>query len=315
MVNSKYREGRKIMLSRAGLMRCLVFISCSLLLVCFGAVSQVSGSGNGNSKKMADTQQPEVAEIVVTIREIRAISTNGDQFISLASFSPAKQLNVLDLEFAQELLADVQIPLGDYEQIRLVLGENSDDGEPANYLVFADDPETRVPVDTPSGQKSGLKIEGEFSVGINDSTVVVLEIDSNRVIHQTGAGDWILRPTGIRLVQTEVVLPETEDPLPGYGRLFGYVYQESTTGSSSEPMVGALVEAMDLATYQIVAETTVNPGDGSYQLSLPDGSYALRITADGMVTAYPSPMFFFVLEGVQILVGSEIMTSDSATTF
>ena len=319
------------MLMRRGLVWWLLMVACTLLFGCGGGGGGSQTGDTGNLQvALTDAQNPDMSELVVSILEIRAIpfveevseevaeevvpeqeaaADEEEEWIVLATFDPPVQINVLDLAYQQELLADVDVPLGDYEQVRLVLEENPVDGEPVNYIVFTEDIETMVPVVTPSGQESGLKINGDYSVEEDGSTVVVLDFDPNRAIHQNGSGDWIFRPTGIRLVESQEVLSE-------YGGLFGHVLQEvtdpATAETTTEPLVGALVEVTDPETGEVLASTIVNPDDGSYRVFLPNGFYAVTITADGMLPFESMPQVFKIVEGEETVVVSVVLNPDPA---
>lgn len=95
--------------------------------------------------------------------------------------------NLLDFRNGTDtLLAGVDLPAGTVSQIRLILGND-------NSLVLSDG--QTVPLTTPSGQQSGLKlnIHSELVAGI--PYALVLDFDAARSIVKAGNSDkYILKP-------------------------------------------------------------------------------------------------------------------------
>ena len=254
------------------------------------------GGGGGSSKgtlqvALTDNANPEFSKVVVAVEEIRVVppgaaqdSTTGKLPV-VASFDKPLSINVLDLKYQQQLLGKNLVPAGDYHQLRLVVSPNTDPTNPANYVVLASDPtETRIPLTLPSGQESGLKLVGHFSVTEGQSTAVVLDFDPGKaVVEAGGSGNWNFKPTGIRVVRVK----DTQDT---YGSLSGLVAQESTDANGQQvqtPVAGALVSVTDQEGIA-VASTLVNPDDGSFRVFLPSGSYQIHVTANDFDT-FDSP--------------------------
>lgn len=82
------------------------------------------------------------------------------------------------------VLVDHQLPAGDYTQMRLVLG--------AGCTVVVDG--VTHPLVVPSGMHSGLKLNHPFTIGNDAIYEVMLDFDAMRSIHQTGMGQYMLRP-------------------------------------------------------------------------------------------------------------------------
>jgi hypothetical protein len=117
--------------------------------------------------------------------------------------------NLLDLTNGKDtLIADGQVAVGTVSQIRLILGTN-------NSVVYKGD---TYPLETPSGQQSGLKLQvhAELQAGINYT--MLLDFDADKSVVQTGNGKYILKPV-IRVVSKAkdgaikgVVLPLLSNP-------------------------------------------------------------------------------------------------------
>jgi uncharacterized protein DUF4382/carboxypeptidase family protein len=81
-------------------------------------------------------------------------------------------------------IGEASLPAGTYTQIRLKLGAGS------NVVVDG----TTLPLKVPSGMQSGLKLIGTFNVPPGGTTDVGLDFDASRSLHETGSGQWMLKP-------------------------------------------------------------------------------------------------------------------------
>jgi len=278
-------------------------------LLCGGVMAVVlagCGGGGGNtgtlSVSLTDAAGP-YANVVVSIKAIYAVpagqggDATGAGLPLIVSFSPSQVIDVMTLQFVQQALGSAQVPAGDYEQLRLVLDPNPASGDPVNYVTLNSAPTTKLPLDTPSGQQSGLKILGHFTVQAGELTALALDFDPSRAVVSAGAsGKHNLKPTGIRLV-------EMADLLPTYGSLSGVVAPDLAWPTA---VVSVVPEGSSVA----IASGTVNPDDGSFRAFLPPGSYAVRVVATGY-DPYDSatvPTFYAVVVGADTPVGTITLT-------
>ncbi len=88
-------------------------------------------------------------------------------------------------------IAQGLVPAGHYTQIRLKLGAGS------NVVVDG----VTYPLRVPSGLQSGYKLVGEFDVPAGGLLELALDFDAARSVHQTGAGEYLLKPT-VRVMPT-----------------------------------------------------------------------------------------------------------------
>lgn len=258
--------------------------------------------GMTGTLQIALTDQGGYDSVVVAIREVRAVpagetgETDG-QVPLVAAFDPPLVVDIMELSYEQLLLGQATVPAGGYDQVRLVLAPNVNGQDPVNYVTLAGD-DTLHPLVTPSATQSGLKINGPFMVAGETTSTVVLDFDPGRAIVQQGNGRYLLKPTGIRVIQVE-------DVEPVYGALAGTV-----APAAAWPTV--TVEAYtDGAT--LAASATVNPEDGSFRLPLPAGTYTLRVSADGYVLfdtgALDPAQTFAVVDGSDTAVGVLALTA------
>lgn len=134
-----------------------------------------------------------VEEVNIDVQELRVHFTanaadtvdNGEEegeWVEIP-MAPA-MINLLDLSDADTLLAEAELDEGHYSQIRLILGDNSEivvDGE-------------TYPLTVPSGQQSGYKIKLGEDLNSGQEMDVTIEFDSDKSIHVTGNGKYMLKP-------------------------------------------------------------------------------------------------------------------------
>ena len=92
-------------------------------------------------------------------------------------------------------LGQVTLPAGQYQQIRLVLSRNLGGmAMMANSVMPTGIGMTEMPLDTPSGSQSGIKLTHGFTVEPNKLTDVLLDFDACRSIVLRGNGTYGLKP-------------------------------------------------------------------------------------------------------------------------
>lgn len=131
----------------------------------------------------------------IDIRDIQVNVTGEDDkgWTSLQGVKPGVY-NLLDLVNDKDtLLADAEIPTGRIHQIRLVLGDNNSVEHDGQVL----------PLQTPSAQQSGLKINIQQDITGGILYVLLLDFEAGRSIIQSGNGLLILKPV-IRTVLNAV---------------------------------------------------------------------------------------------------------------
>lgn len=115
--------------------------------------------------------------------------SGGGDWIQI--FQGPLTVDLLELPTVTHQLGPVEIPSGAVTQVRFVLDPNG-----PQYVVLPDG--SHASLKTPSGDTSGLKLNGPFQVQACETHVLVLDFDGPNAIeyHQTGgpSGEWILRP-------------------------------------------------------------------------------------------------------------------------
>ena len=244
------------------------------LVGCGGGGGTGGGGGGGSTGtlQVAITDHGGYDAVVLAFTEIRAVPAGdeGDPEAGLplvASFDPPEVVDIMQLAYRQRMLGENDLAPGDYTQLRLVLAPNVNGQEPVNYITLAGQTE-KVPLDTPSGQQSGLKINAAFTIETGMNTTIVMDFDPSKAIVHTGQGSnkYLLKPTGIRCTETVMT--------PVYGALAGTI-------APAEAWPTVQIEAVPEGQTDAVATTTVNAEDGSFRIPLTPGNYFLRVTADG----------------------------------
>jgi hypothetical protein len=125
-------------------------------------------------------------EVWVDIQQISIIMGDTTQPLVLAGSHPGLY-NLMNFTNGKDtLLADATIPAGTISQIRLLLGDN-------NYII--DDQGQKIPLKTPSGQESGLKVQIHQDVTGGILYRLKLDFDAGKSIVQAGnSGNYLLKP-------------------------------------------------------------------------------------------------------------------------
>ncbi len=209
------------------------------------------GDGTGTlrvSLTDAPNQNVEAVNLVITRVEIHSAGANdATGWTTVDTDSTVYNLIALRNGVTTTLaLADV--PVGNYNQVRLVLGQGS--------TVVVDGVEH--PLTVPSGQTSGVKVNGNFNVADVGTQEILIDWDAGRSVHQTGNGSWMMSPV-VRLVVVS-----------SSGRIMGTVQPGNVTTT-----IMALTGGGD------TVQTTVAAAGGSYTLAaLPPGTYNVAFRPD-----------------------------------
>jgi hypothetical protein len=89
-------------------------------------------------------------------------------------------------------LGQTPLPAGNYQQIRLILDDNSGSGALRNSVV--PDGGSEQALDSPSASQSGYKVIGNFAVQRDTLIDLVLDFDACHSIVQKGNGGFALKP-------------------------------------------------------------------------------------------------------------------------
>ena len=160
----------------------------SLLILLLSACSKNDSAGTGKARMQVFlTDDPAAYDaVMIDVQDIRINYSNDTSsgWTSLANVNTGSY-DILQLVNDNDtLLADAEINAGRIQQIRLVLGPNN--SVTVNGQNF--------PLETPSAQQSGLKLNIHQDVEAGLLYKLLLDFDASRSIVKTGNNKYILKP-------------------------------------------------------------------------------------------------------------------------
>jgi len=272
--------------------RCGFGKTVSSLTVLLGLFIAGCGSGGDGavppgivSVSLTDAPACGYEVVNVTVSKVRvhqsgSASENAGGWTDI-TLNPPRPINLLDLNdptqpnFALDYLGETPLAAGHYTQLRLVLEANHGNQPSANWIILEGQdpniPSNRIPLETPSGIQSGIKLVHEFDVPSGQRVDLLLDFDACHSIVQTGNGKYKLKP----------VIKVIPYALNG---IEGFVDKNSFTNQS---LVGKNVIASAQFNSEIVRSTIVNTDTGKFFLAHldPANDYDVVITADDHATA------------------------------
>lgn len=248
-----------------------------LLAGCGGGASGTlpsSGAGTASlTTKLIDgpfrTSGGTVTAVNIAIAKVETVGADGG-IQTLATFSPAQQVNLLNYVTSPLSLGTATIPAGTYKQIRFVLDTSSAN----NTSVVVNG--TTYPLSIPSATSggfggnsstdsgdgqgtSGIKVNVNFTADAGQSYGFLIDFNAAESIVSAGAsGQWLMKPVLVATAQAMA------------GSISGTVKNNAGTAVSNA---------------EVLAQqngTTVNAGvtdsSGNFQINaLPAGSYTLLV--------------------------------------
>lgn len=204
----------------------------------------------------------------ITVTEINVLRADGAE--KLVIMDSKKTLNLIDLKNGLvSTLAELNIPSGDYSEMRLVIESASvelNDGRIFHLTV-------------PSGAQSGLKVKLSPSIVVSErlSSDILLDFDLSRSFvpqgNDNGSGDGI---TGFHF---KPVIRASN--LTTSGSVKGVVSTDGGTPTDyndDTPIEGATVTVLQDGA---VVSTAVTEASGFYQIiGLPEGTYSIKTSSE-----------------------------------
>ncbi len=124
-----------------------------------------------------------VTELNITVVKIDIVKAGTGEIIN-CHITEEKEMNILDISKSNPVvLSDVSVPSGDFEQLRLVIKNNA--------TIVVDDVSYDIKI--PSGEQSGVKLDGNFSIRGKFFRLDLDFIPEESVIYNKGQG-YILKP-------------------------------------------------------------------------------------------------------------------------
>jgi hypothetical protein len=257
---------RAIQLRRAAPTLGVLFLG-TLLTACGGGGG--GGTADMGTLRVALTDAPSCGydHVYTTVSKVSvhtsAAAGENDAGWTDLTLSPPRRIDLLALtNGVLEELGTMPLPAGNYSQVRLVLAANDGSATPANAVQPTGG--ALVPLNTPSAQQSGLKLQAHFEVKANQMADLVLDFDACRSVVKAGnSGQYQLKP----------VVSVTPRFTAG---ILGHV-------STALPAAATTVSAQQNG---MVVRSTAPDASGRFVLAyLPDGNYEVVVTSEGRSTA------------------------------
>lgn len=221
----------------------------------------------------------EAHSLPVTIAGVQLVSeTEGVAEVT----SEPQTIDVLQLRNGkQALLGTVELPAGSYHQVRLIVEEAE---------ITFDGGEIEYPVMVPSGSQTGLKINVEPALVVEEGATsdLIVDFDARLAVVENppGSGSYILKPTAIRAVSDA-------------GGIAGTVVSENEAGSLL-PVPGVEVTVREAGGDPVTTSTTEE--DGSFEIvTLPEGAYELEFSLGE---------YFVVVTDVEVSAGETTVVGE-----
>ena len=244
-------------------------------------------------------------EVNVTVSRVRihqsdSANESGGGWTDI-TLNPPRKINLLNLNdptqpnLALDSLGETSLPAGHYTQLRLVLDRNNGQSLANSIVLSADSTKTPIPLETPSGIQSGIKLIHQFDVGSGQRVDLLLDFDACKSIVQTGNGTYKLKPV-IK------VIPYILNGIEGFIDTALFTNQPNTNNNVNHVVVSAQVNGEVVRATVPNTNVTPNPNKGKFLLArlTPGVHYDVVITADGRATK--------VISGVPVPTGSSITT-------
>lgn len=226
----------------------ILFVLCLLVS---GCSNNPAGSGNGFiTIESFDAPAPEgVEHLYLHVIEVSAHhSDNGWIVVS----EPDTVVDYMELiNGVTVLLADsVSLPIGDYEQMRLLLSDS-------NEIVIQGN---TYDLTTPSAQQTGVKLNLNFSVEENQLIEIYVDFDIARSV-VSASSKYLLHPT-----------------FSAFKQVISGTIAGNVVDSLSNPLENVTIDAASIG----YSTSTMTDADGNYLLVLPADTYDLTATIDSL---------------------------------
>jgi hypothetical protein len=210
--------------------------------------------------------------------EVRRVTEGGSEWVVL--WRGEREFDLLALQNERTaVLADAHLPVGTYDEIRLILSEGA--GSPIGAPGFRSPCDIVIdgesyPIKVPGGEQSGLKLKGEIEIARDTLTLLLIDFNVRKSVVRRGRKmEFLLKPN------------LTMYPVQISGSISG----EATDDADGSALAGVTISAQQDGDEVLSTRTQA---DGSYKLiPLREGLYDLVASRSGYAPQY--------LEDVRVL--------------
>jgi len=267
--------------------------AAAILAACGGGGGSAAGDG---SLRVALTDAPSCGydHVWVTVEKVRVHQSAGaadaEGGWTELTLSPARRIDLLTLTNGLvEELGTTPLPPGRYQQIRMVLASNTGTGTTSVANAVQPTGGEIIPLSTPSGQQSGLKLQAHFDVAAGQMADLVLDFDACRSVVKAGnSGNYSLKPV-------ISVVPRIVSGVQGF---------VTTTLALSSTTISMQQDGVTI-------RSTVPDSTGKFSIPfLNTGTYTLVVASEGrataVVTGVPSGTATTVINGTATAIAPPV---------
>ncbi|HEX5550708.1 MAG TPA: DUF4382 domain-containing protein, partial [Nitrospira sp.] len=184
------------------LVRCVAFMMLGFVTACGSSDDNGGGAPGSVSVSLTDAPACGFDQVNVTVSKVRVHQSSSADDTAAGwtdiTVNPPRKINLLDFNDPTQPIHVQPLGLspleaGHYTQLRLVLIPNSGSSPLANSVVLSGTT-AEIPLDTPSGIQSGVKLIHQFTVNSGQRVDLLLDFDACKSIVQTGNGKYKLTP-------------------------------------------------------------------------------------------------------------------------
>jgi hypothetical protein len=171
--------------------RGILIFSMAGLAACGGSASSGGDKTGFIAIGITDAPVDDVSAVVVEFTGVTLKPASGDEIV--VTFDAPKTFDLLTLTggLTAELLQETEVPVGEYNWIRLAVNAEFD----TVFDSYAMTPTGQVELRVPSGGNSGLKLVSGFTVTQDQSTNLVIDWDLRKALSDPlGQPGFHLRP-------------------------------------------------------------------------------------------------------------------------
>jgi hypothetical protein len=235
------------------------YLSLILLLplLIMSCDSSDSNTESGTLRVLLTDAPANYESVFIDIQEVRIHQSSNaemDESGWIDIMNEPRRLDLVSLVNGNvALLGELDLEPGRYNQMRLILGDD-------NEIVLNGE---SIPLDTPSAQQSGLKLNIDSEITEGGLFSLLLDFDASRSIVQAGAsGKFLLKPV-IRTVSLEATGSIEGEIIPAEAQPWVYAIasQDTLAGTKADEAGDFLLIGLPSGTYQV----SVEPGDDQYE--------------------------------------------------
>jgi hypothetical protein len=235
----------------------VILFAILLPLALTGCDSSGSSAETGTMRVLLTDAPADYESVYIDVQGVRihrSMDAESDDSGWIDIMTEPERLDLLSLVNGNvALLGELDLEPGQYNQMRLILGDD-------NEVVI--DGET-IPLDTPSAQQSGLKLNIDSEITDGGLFSLLLDFDASRSIVKAGnSGKYILKPV-IRTVSLEATGSIQGDIIPAEAQPWVYAIagQDTLSGTKADGAGNFLLIGLPSGTYQV----SVEPGSDQYE--------------------------------------------------